>query len=259
MSSNNDKIGSSEALSSKDTQLLLGWWFILTVAGCVVLWQALPENTPRLLSVFDAFGIITGTITSVFTIVAVCYAYIKRESLLDSFKNRMARPEFHNTGHPFEEKVDAVIIPVSDRGTEQPDWIIRHLKPRFVALVCSQQSAANGESLIEEFSGLATFINDPVHLKTQVGEILSNPRDPQEVKNLAKCFIAEILRRGISRHKIFVDTTGGLVPMSIGLFQGAEEEGVSTIYINGLIKNPQDVNQGDPIFMSDRTPDAHIT
>lgn len=233
---------------------------LILFVGLFYLYWLPPDNAPqRIIVSFDAVGIITGAITSIFTIVAVGYAYIRRESLLDSFKNRMARPEFHNTGHKFAENVDAVIIPVSNRGTEQPQWIINHLKPRFAALVCSKESCANGLKLLEKYSRYCTFLNTREEINEAKGRVLGDPKDPEQAKHLSKAFIVDFLRRDVSRGKIFVDTTGGMVPMSIGLFQGAEEEGVSTIYINGFITNPDDVGQGDPIFMSDRTPDAHIT
>jgi len=246
-----------------DIQIVLGLWFILTVIGLTILSVSLPADTPRWISVIDALGVITGSITSVFVIVSASYAYWKREEILSSFKNRMGRLEFHNTGHPFAEKVDAVIIPVSNSGTDQPQWIINHLKPRFVALVCSKESCDNGRKLLDEYSKHCTFLNTLEELDEVRGRILEDPKNPEQAKHLAKAFIVEFLRRNVARGKIFVDTTGGMVPMSIGLFQGAEEEGVSSIYVNGSNKgrivDPGKESDGDPIFMSDRTPDAHTT
>ncbi|MDW7998587.1 MAG: hypothetical protein RMI30_03945, partial [Thermodesulfovibrio sp.] len=55
---------------------------------------------------------------------------------------------------------------------------------------------------------------------------------------------------------IFVDTTGGKVPMSIGAFQAAEEMSVSSIYIigkdHGKITDPMIKEHGEPIFISQR-------
>jgi hypothetical protein len=265
MSSKKDTNSSSDSLSSKDTQLLFGGWFILTLFGLVLLGQVLPENTPRWLSVVDALGIITGTITSVFVIVSASFMYARRDELINTFKNRLARPEFYNTGHPFEEKVEAVVMPVSNTITNQPEWIIRNLKPKYVALLCSNESCANGVKLMKDESLICEFVNDLSDLKSTEGKVISNPRDPEAAKNLTRSFISELVRRGVPRTKIFVDTTAGLVPMSIGAFQGAEEEGVSTIYINGthgprcLIEDPYDSTHGEPIFMSDRTSDAQST
>lgn len=249
--------------SGADLQMIFGCWFVLTILGLLVLWQALPAETPVWLTIFDALGIIVGTLTSMFVVVSAGFMYVKRDTLINRLKNRLARPEFYNTGHPFEEKVEAVIIPVSNRGTEQPEWIINNLKPKRVALLCSRESCPNGTRLLKETTQ-CKFVNNPLDLLQGAGEILENPRDPQEVKNLTKYFIAELIRQGVPRGKIFVDTTGGLVPTSIGAFQGAEEEGVSSIYINGtvgpnnFIKDPLNPEHGEPIFLSDRTADAHL-
>lgn len=237
---------------------------LLLVSAFAGGFYGLPNDVPRWLYAFDAIGIIAGAITSVFAIIASSIAYTNRYSILDFLSNRRNRPEFYNTGHPFGENVDAVIIPVSDRGTEQPEWIINHLKPKYVAFLCSRESCGNAIKIMSTVKE-CTFINNENDLVNKTGEILTNPRNPQDVKNLTKCFIAGLLRRGVARDRIFVDTTGGLVPMSIGSFQGAEEEGVSTIYINGTvqpgnrIEKPEKREHGDPIFMSDRTSDAHIS
>jgi len=238
--------------------------FTVMATGLIYCCLLPVDNAPqRLIVSIDVWGIIVGALTSTFVIVSAGYAYWNSENILKSLKNRMARPEFHNTGHPFGEKVDAVIIPVSNRGTEQPQWIINHLKPRLVALVCSRESCTNGLSLLGRYGATVGFLNVRHDLENQSGHILANPRDPEEVKHLARVFIAELLMRGIARDRIFVDTTGGMVPMSIGLFQGAEEEGVSSIYINGRvdgrIDDPDVEGQGDPIFISDRSPDAYTT
>ena len=70
------------------------------------------------------------------------------------------------------------------------------------------------------------------------------------------------LAQGISKDNIFVDTTGGKVPMSIGAFQAAEEEGVASIYVCGtvydkksgfIIKDPKNEAHGKPVFLSEKT------
>jgi len=265
MSSDFNRDDNSDSLNSKDKWWLLGIWIFITCICLFLVDKVLPQPAPRLLTVIDALGTIAGTATSTFVIVSAVYMYIRKDAILDAFRNLRARPEFYNTGHPFAKKnVHAVIIPVSSRGTEQPEWIINHLKPKYVAFLCSRESCGNALKLIDEIKE-CTFINQRKDLSEKIGEILNDPRDPQDAKYLTKCFIAEFLRRGITRDKIFVDTTGGMVPMSIGSFQGAEEDGVSTIYINGtvapkmIIEDPRNSTHGDPIFMSDRTADAHVS
>ena len=83
---------------------------------------------------------------------------------------------------------------------------------------------------------------------------LENVDEPEESKNIVTKFLQRYLERDISREEIIVDTTGGKVPMSIGIFQAAEEMGISSIYIvgaqKGLIKDPLKRNHGHPIFIS---------
>lgn len=83
-----------------------------------------------------------------------------------------------------------------------------------------------------------------------------DPDNPSKAKELTRKHIRRLKAEGIEASRIFVDTTGGKVPMSIGAFQAAEEEGVSSYVVGaqkeGHIKDPKIREHGRAIFMSDR-------
>lgn len=62
---------------------------------------------------------------------------------------------------------------------------------------------------------------------------------------------------GIPESEVFVDTTGGTVPMSIGAFQAAEERNLSSIYVigkdKGKIKDWKKRQDGIPVYISDHS------
>jgi len=207
---------------------------------------------------FDKAGIILGYLWTCLTMGIAVYAFIRRQRIAQWFK----KTQFSGTGEELDiiaEKVDAIVIPVSIRN--QPEWIIRHLKPKVVAFLYTDRSKDVASSLAEDFKGTIEFI--PSVEDINKGQyLIVNPDDPLETKEKTRVFIRMFKAKGIHANKIFVDTTGGKVPMSIGAFQAAEEEGVSSIYIVGgvddppkglIIKNPKERSHGKPIFISNKT------
>ena len=187
-------------------------------------------------------------------------AYFKRKDLSKIFRKWFRRGQFENVGKAFEvseEIVSAVIIPVSK--SVQPEWILRQLKPKFASLIYSDMSKQTAIALVEQFSKSPFNI----HFYPERNEIddemflISNPDKADETRVIVKHYIERYLEKGIPSDQIFVDTTGGKVPWSIGAFQAAEEENVSSIYIigtqDGWILDPKIRHHGDPVFMSDHT------
>ena len=87
--------------------------------------------------------------------------------------------------------------------------------------------------------------------------MIETPDKPEVSKSQVQYFINRFIEKSIPVANIFVDTTAGTVPMSIGAFQTAEETGASSIYIVGTkdrkIENPKIRAHGDPKFMNDHT------
>jgi hypothetical protein len=157
------------------------------------------------------------------------------------------------------DKIEAIILPVSR--TEQPSWIIHHLQPERVTLLFSDESRELAHQIEREHANGVIFDPSVAELEAR-GDRLADAHDLADGKSLTARFIRrfhEELR--VPRHRIFVDTTGGTKPMSLGAFQAAEEAGVSSIYVLGcaegrLILDPTDRSQGDPRFMSDQSSPA---
>ncbi|MEN2995345.1 MAG: hypothetical protein ABDH19_08395 [Thermodesulfovibrio sp.] len=193
-------------------------------------------------------------VKTIIEIGLIVFASLKGKSAWKWIKNQLVRKEFKGTGEHFDylkEKVKAIVIPVSRR--EQPEWIINHLNPEYVALLYTEQSKEVASQITKDFSENIHFVRTVSEIDKGV-DMIKNPDDPLESKSLTRKYIEQFIRNGVDESNIFVDTTGGKVPMSIGAFQAAEEMGVSSIYIvgrvNGKIVNPQIREHGDPIFIS---------
>jgi hypothetical protein len=155
--------------------------------------------------------------------------------------------------------VQAIIIPVSRR--EQPEWILRHLRPEYVGLLYTEMSKEYAFGLTKDFRKHCKFILSQEEVESSE-DIITNPDDPTEIKELTRKYIRQFLAKEIPKDKMFIDTTGGKVPMSIGVFQAAEEEGISSVYVIGtvwnprsgfIIEDPKNLQHGKPIFLSDKT------
>lgn len=189
------------------------------------------------------------------TIALALVVWMKRFEIRRWFR----KTHFEHVGELFdvrEENVTAVVIPVSRR--EQPEWIIRWLRPRYIALLYTEKTMLEAKNLLLDFSSDdMQFIPNQMSIDNKE-YMLDNPDDPKEARRLAKIFIQQFIAKGVPLRQIFVDTTGGKVPMSIGAFQAAEEMNVSSVYIsgnlpNGHIEDPKIREQGRPIFISDHT------
>lgn len=206
-----------------------------------------------LIRAIDNAGIILGYLVSCLTAAVGLYAWYKRENVRRWF----SRARFYGTGEEFVVpvgEVEAMVIPVSRR--EQPEWIIRHLRPQKVALLYTRESRSVAVELVKHYGGECRFF-PPVDEIERETDMIGLPDDPGETKKIAKKHIRSLINDETDRSRVFVDTTGGKVPMSIGAFQAAEEEGVSSIYVvgkgrKGHITDPGRLEEGEPIFISDR-------
>ncbi|MCX7991562.1 MAG: hypothetical protein N2999_05975 [Proteobacteria bacterium] len=187
-------------------------------------------------------------------ILGVVYRKDIKNWLYKAFSHR-----YESTGDDFpffDNRVEAIIIPVSR--IQQPEWIINFIKPKYVSFVytTSNESKNAVKELIRKFRDKVKFEFAEQDVDDEKF-IIKDPDDPKKTKLLVKHYIAEYIKRGIDKKNIFVDTTGGKVPMSIGAFQAAEEMGVSSIYLvgkgeRGLINDPSQRKEANPIFLSEK-------
>lgn len=223
--------------------------------GFIVLTSFFPQSW---IDSIDRAGILLGYMIASFSLAFGIYFFVRRTEI----KRWFQRSRYLNTGEDFEikeEEFKGVVIPVSRR--EQPEWIIRHLKPRIVVLIYTEKSRDIALRLVEDYKSQCKFLVSKDDIEQGI-DMLKNPDDPYETKELVRKHIRRLKAEGLEPSRIFVDTTGGKVPMSIGAFQAAEEEGVSSFYVvgtwNGLIKDPRNRSHGRPIFMSDKRREVEL-
>jgi len=231
------------------------------VVGLLVYFGVNSFFSNSTLRAWDNAGIVLGYLVTCLSVGAAVTAYFSRQAIQRWLHRMLSLRRFEGLGtdfDPLREKVEAIVIPVSRR--QQPEWIMRHLRPKHVAFLFTEQSKDVTRELLSIASELAIeVVNGAKDINSGVG--LTTPDDPLKSKEAGKVLIERILQLGIDSRRVFVDTTGGRVPMSIGLFQAAEEMGVSTIYIvgqaeGGIIKDPKKAEHGRAIFISDHTEDG---
>lgn len=199
-----------------------------------------------LLQLDNALIILGYLVTCASTGLAIA-AYIKRQEIQYWLQQKN---KFIGAGNRFEvspDQVDALIIPLSRE--EPPQWLINHLQPTHVGLIYT--TAANSTDTAQR------IINNPINSSINFIPIafssehaIADAFRPNEAKGKTQTLLTALFDMNIAKNRIFIDTTGGTAPMSIGVFQAAEEAAVSTIYVTGNIKNPENNTEADVIYMS---------
>lgn len=165
----------------------------------------------------DRFGTLLGIVTGPATLFAAAWAWVKQNHL----KRWLRRNAFSTVNQPLSESAcfDALVLPVSH--AEVPCWLIDTVKPARVALLASAQSEPVAKAIAEHARNAG--VEAAVH-------VLPNTHDAAAFRAQA----AECVRRlrDTGAVNIGVDTTGGKVPMSLGLFMVAEETGATTLYVS---------------------------
>lgn len=238
------------------------WVFALGLAFLVIfLLISLFVSEPWIDRV-DAAGILLGYLVTAFAAAAGLLSVPFWKEVLAWLRRReevryteLGTDVFLSAG-----RIEAIVIPVSRY--EQPAWIIQQLEPQEVALLYTSRSRDNALRLAEELGSRVVFRPSREEIE-RTEMMLDRAHDPEAARRQVARFISVFERQGISKSRIFVDTTGGTAPMSIGAFMAAEEAGVSSIYVLGTqpkednpapihIVDPLDPSHGLPRFLSDR-------
>jgi len=213
---------------------------------------------------WDRAGIMLGYMLACITVGGFVVAWFSRDTIELWLRRHLFRRRFEGLGEEFEvdeETVDGLVVPVSN--PQQPEWLIRHLRPKSVAFIYTERSRPllpKLHTVAGEFG--ARILND---LKDGDPGFVQDHARAEQTKAAAARIIRTMKQEGLAPAHLFVDTTGGSVPMSIGLFQAAEEAGISTIYVRGTrtvkgrpdqIEDPAQRSHGHPIFISDHTEDG---
>lgn len=182
----------------------------------------------------DRFATLLGIVTGLFSLAAAIWAWIERNDLKRWFR----RNTFGQINRPLDTtaaRFDALVIPVSH--PELPCWLIDTLHPARIALLSTVQSrdaAAKVEAHAREH-----------HIEIATHITLPDANDAAAFRARAVEIIRQLRQSGAAR--IAVDTTGGKVPMSLGLFMAAEETGATTLYVSSdfdpALKRPRPGSQ----------------
>ena len=240
---------------TKTAQIL---WGTLTFVAVFVVGLIVGEGLPRAyVETLDHAGIVLGYVLSCLAGMGILLTVLNPSAVRRVLSRFLPRRTFEGAGKDFEvseHRVEAVVVPVSDKTTVQPDYILCQLKPKQASLLYTERSQPNALSIVRnpEYKDVRFHPNES-EIK-QGNFMIREPTRPSQSKAFARYFIERFLDEGIQPENIFVDTTGGTVPISIGAFQAAEEMGVSSIYVIGWITDPKDPEQADVIFISRHTP-----
>lgn len=94
------------------------------------------------------------------TSIELTFIFIAVKNWKPIYRWILGKREFRGTGDEFtfpKDKVKAIIIPVSR--TEQPEWIIRHLEPKYVAFLYTGERKNHVIELINLFSDKVHFVH----------------------------------------------------------------------------------------------------
>ena len=233
---------------------LLGLFIFTGVA--VISWQGAQRIPANIILQLDNAGVVLGYALACFAVAVAPLAWFRRTDIRRWFRGT----NFENTGLPFDvprDRFECAVIPVSNRA--QPEWILSFLEPRKVSFLYTDLSREVAVKLADDYSKPPydiRFHPDASAIKKSFKQ-LDSVDEPEESKRLVSDFLQRFIDEGSTKDQIFVDTTGGKVPMSIGGFQAAEELGISSFYVVGTDKgakiNPKSEKSGNPVFISDRT------
>lgn len=249
-------------MQTKSKNMIVGVLVFAAVFAGVLALGAVFRDT--WITALDRAGIILGYVFGCFATAGLVVGLWRGPALSRMLDRWLRRHQFVHAGRAvesFEKRVDAVVIPLG-RQALQAEWIVRNLKPQCVSLLFTPQGRQPAEQLAKKLESEVEFkpsrreIDGPAM-------VIEKFLDPQETRKLARHYIERLLERGFERRRIFVDTTGGTTPMSLGAFQAAEEMRVSSIYVMGRLSDPEckmgrildpeEPGQGEIRFMSDHT------
>ncbi|MCB0275206.1 MAG: hypothetical protein KDI06_10355 [Calditrichaeota bacterium] len=194
-----------------------------------------------------------GLVLGLITVLVSTFAVINRADIRQWFRGKA----FTSAGEPFniaEDQIKGIVLPVSR--IDQPEWYLKWYNPELVAFLYTEKSREHALTLLDGYQEKTKFLLNKEQIQRERFQI-NDPFDFNECRAITKLIIQTMIDEGISPNHIFVDTTGGTAPMSLGAFQAAEAMGVSSIYVIGNIPvNKIDANKresGKPIFLSDMT------
>lgn len=164
----------------------------------------------------DKIGILWSDFMAAVTIAGSLYGVIKRREILQWFR----RNRFPNVGGALNatKRYDGIVFTVSKPDT--PCWVIESVRPRVVGLIHTEASREAAEAI----RACAGKVGAQVFAQQ-----IADPDDPFDSRQAAAYLLSRMKRDGCN--SLGVDITGGKVPMSLGAFMAAEEQGATSLYV----------------------------
>lgn len=166
--------------------------------------------------VLDKIGILWSDTMALVTIAGSLYAAIKRRQILQWFR----RNRFPSVGGALSsnERYDGIVFTVSKPDT--PCWVIESVRPRFVGLIHTEASGDAARAIQDCAARVGAQV---------LAQQIADPDDPFDSRQAAAYLLSRMKRDGCG--SLGVDITGGKVPMSLGAFMAAEEQGATSLYV----------------------------
>lgn len=173
----------------------------------------LTEDTWLLL---DHIGILMGNLLMLVSMVAGVIGFIKRNDL----RRWLNRNQFPSIGGDLSAMHwQGVVFTISR--DDVPQWVIQQVRPRAIGLLTTTTSQDKGTQIQQTAEAQGIVV---------LKENLNNPDDPAECKRKTAQLIQDLRERQCT--DIAIDITGGKLPMSLGAFMAAEENGCTTLYVS---------------------------
>lgn len=140
--------------------------------------------------------------------------------LIDKLKRR-ARPTFGGEATRIPRR--AIVCTVGMQ-LDTLTYAIEGLQPSYIGFLCTEASWSVVDDIVTQCR-LAEG-----HWRREIVD----PQNLDDIRTKGAILLAWLRQQGVSTEEIVVDPTGGLTPMSLGLFSIAQEETIDSQYVRSL-------------------------
>jgi hypothetical protein len=113
-------------------------------------------------------------------------------------------------------------------------FAIQHQKPTFVGLICTEAT----QSVAEQVKAESGLNSECVHPR------IVDPYAIQEIRTITETQIQWLLAQNLTRGEIVADVTGGLTPLSLGVYSAADDQKVDVQYVRSQYDENNKVIEG---------------
>jgi hypothetical protein len=139
-------------------------------------------------------------------------------SLVDKLSQRRQLPKFGGEASKIPRRGNLFSVGLQ---TDTIDYAIKGQKPEYLAFLCTEESLPVLDKLIAQHA----------LREGQWRREIVDARDITDIRAKTNLLIDWLLRQGLTSGDIVVDPTGGLTPMSLGVFSVAQERQIDSQYM----------------------------